>query len=130
MGFAVESTDGSRRAQILDAAAAVFARSGAATSLRDIADACGILPGSLYHHFDSKEAIVVELVQRYEDEIDQIATRAAAALRSSESQATRELVTMVNERGEVAFRWVKGHSGDEMNDLVDALAVEQSHAVA
>jgi ribonuclease HI len=23
---------------------------------------------------------------------------------------------------DVSFRWVKGHSGDEMNDLVDALA--------
>jgi ribonuclease HI len=30
----------------------------------------------------------------------------------------------------VAFRWVKGHSGDPMNDLVDALAVERSRAVA
>ncbi len=40
------------------------------------------------------------------------------------------LITLVNERGDVAFRWVKGHSGDEMNDLVDALAVEQSQAVA
>jgi ribonuclease HI len=26
-------------------------------------------------------------------------------------------------RGDVAFNWVKGHSGDRMNDLVDALAV-------
>jgi ribonuclease HI len=25
--------------------------------------------------------------------------------------------------GDVTFRWVKGHSGDRMNDLVDALAV-------
>ena len=40
------------------------------------------------------------------------------------------LITLVDERGDVAFRWVKGHSGDEMNDLVDALAVEQSQAVA
>ncbi|GAA4693359.1 hypothetical protein GCM10023215_33250 [Pseudonocardia yuanmonensis] len=40
------------------------------------------------------------------------------------------LITLVNERGDVSFRWVKGHSGDEMNDLVDALAVEQSRAVA
>ncbi|MCW0216491.1 MAG: ribonuclease HI [Pseudonocardia sp.] len=40
------------------------------------------------------------------------------------------LITLVNERGNVSFRWVKGHSGDEMNDLVDQLAVEQSHAVA
>jgi len=40
------------------------------------------------------------------------------------------LITMVNERGDVSFRWTKGHSGDEMNDLVDRLAVEQSKAVA
>lgn len=40
------------------------------------------------------------------------------------------LITLVNERGDVSFRWVKGHSGDEMNDLVDQLAVEQSKAVA
>jgi ribonuclease HI len=40
------------------------------------------------------------------------------------------LVTLVDERGDVSFRWVKGHSGDPMNDLVDALAVEQSRAVA
>jgi ribonuclease HI len=40
------------------------------------------------------------------------------------------LITAVNERGDVSFRWVKGHSGDEMNDLVDALAVEQAQAAA
>ncbi len=33
------------------------------------------------------------------------------------------LVTVVNDRGDVSFRWVKGHSGDPMNDLVDSLAV-------
>ena len=33
-----------------------------------------------------------------------------------------ELVELVNRLG-VTFRWVKGHSGDRMNDLVDALAV-------
>lgn len=38
------------------------------------------------------------------------------------------LVDRVNERGDVTFRWVKGHSGDRMNDLVDRLAVEQSQA--
>lgn len=40
------------------------------------------------------------------------------------------LVALVNERGDVAFRWVKGHSGDEMNDRVDVLAVERSHEAA
>jgi ribonuclease HI len=40
------------------------------------------------------------------------------------------LITAVNERGDVSFRWTKGHSGDEMNDLVDRLAVEQSKSVS
>jgi ribonuclease HI len=40
------------------------------------------------------------------------------------------LVELVNERGDVTFRWVKGHSGDEMNDLVDRLAVEESARAA
>jgi ribonuclease HI len=33
-------------------------------------------------------------------------------------------VEAVNARGDVTFRWVKGHSGHPMNDLVDRLAVE------
>ena len=40
------------------------------------------------------------------------------------------LVTAVRDRGDVTFRWVKGHSGDPMNDLVDRLAVEAGRAVA
>jgi ribonuclease HI len=38
------------------------------------------------------------------------------------------LVEQVLARGDISFRWVKGHSGDPMNDLVDALAVAASHA--
>jgi uncharacterized phage-like protein YoqJ len=33
-------------------------------------------------------------------------------------------IDLVLERGDVTFRWVKGHAGDAMNDLVDRLAVE------
>jgi len=36
------------------------------------------------------------------------------------------LVALVTKRGDVAFQWVKGHSGHEMNDFVDRLAVEAS----
>jgi len=34
------------------------------------------------------------------------------------------LIELVNERGDVSFRWVKGHSGNPLNDLADRLAVE------
>ena len=33
------------------------------------------------------------------------------------------LIELVRHRGNVSFRWVKGHSGNAMNDLVDRLAV-------
>jgi ribonuclease HI/uncharacterized phage-like protein YoqJ len=33
-------------------------------------------------------------------------------------------IELVNQRRDVTFRWVKGHAGDPMNDLVDRLAVE------
>ena len=51
---------------ILNEAAALFAAKGvAATSVREIADAVGILSGSLYHHFESKQAIVEEILTSY-----------------------------------------------------------------
>ncbi|MFI7588873.1 ribonuclease H [Spongisporangium articulatum] len=40
------------------------------------------------------------------------------------------LIDAVNARGHISFRWVKGHSGDEMNDLVDALAVAAGKVAA
>ena len=77
---AVTSADGRRRNEILDTASQLFASSGLRTSLQDIADACGIQPGSLYHHFESKEAIVLELLQRYHAELDRIADVALGQL--------------------------------------------------
>ena len=64
--------DGTRRTEILQTAASLIASSGLRTSLQEIADAAGILPGSLYHHFESKEAILVELVRRYHADLEHI----------------------------------------------------------
>ena len=73
-------SQGPRREEILQTAAKLFASSGLRASLSEIADACGILPGSLYHHFDSKEAIIVELVNRYHDDLDRVAKEALDTL--------------------------------------------------
>ena len=55
-----------RHEQILVAAAGLFARKGiAATTVREIADEVGILSGSLYHHFESKEAMVDQILAPY-----------------------------------------------------------------
>jgi AcrR family transcriptional regulator len=54
---------GGARANILDVATQLFGASGyAGTTMRDIADAVGILPGSLYAHIDGKEQILLEIV--------------------------------------------------------------------
>ncbi len=58
----------SRRDELLDLAATMFADRGLrATTVRDIADAAGILSGSLYHHFSSKEAMVDEVLRGFLD---------------------------------------------------------------
>jgi len=63
-----------RHDQILAVAAGLFARKGvAAATVREIADEVGILSGSLYHHFGSKEAIIIELVRRYRGDLDRVA---------------------------------------------------------
>ncbi|KUH99028.1 TetR/AcrR family transcriptional regulator [Mycobacterium sp. IS-3022] len=72
--------DGTRRTEILHTAASLIATSGLRTSLQEIADAAGILPGSLYHHFESKEAILVELLRRYHADLDRIAEQAQRRL--------------------------------------------------
>lgn len=56
----------SRRMEILDIAAAGFARSGfGGCSVREIAKEADILSGSLYHHFASKDEMVVEIMAHY-----------------------------------------------------------------
>ena len=79
--------DGTRRTEILQTAASLIASSGLRTSLQEIADAAGILPGSLYHHFESKEAILVELIRRYQDDLNRIGQTAQARLDEPDDRA-------------------------------------------
>jgi AcrR family transcriptional regulator len=79
--------DGTRRTEILQTAALLIATSGLRTSLQEIADAAGILPGSLYHHFESKEAILVELLRRYHQDLDRIADRTLTRLDEPDSRS-------------------------------------------
>ena len=68
---ATGKTQGSdRRQQILAIAAHLFATQGyTLTTVRDIADEAGILSGSLYHHFASKETIGREILLTFLDQL-------------------------------------------------------------
>ncbi|MFI5495178.1 TetR/AcrR family transcriptional regulator [Actinoplanes sp. NPDC051859] len=69
-----------RRAHLVQLAGELFAEKGfRATTVREIADAAGILSGSLYHHFDSKESIGDEILSAFLDEVLSGYRTAAAA---------------------------------------------------
>jgi AcrR family transcriptional regulator len=69
----------SRLPQLLDEAAHAFAGRGAAASVREIVGPIGMLPGSLYCHFPTKEALLVavyrEGVERISAAVDDAVAR-------------------------------------------------------
>lgn len=96
--------DGVRRTEILDTAARLFASSGFRTSLKEIADECGILAGSLYHHFASKDAIVVELIERFHAELDAIAAQAQTDLGDTEASFASLMGSLASSIADCAVR--------------------------
>ncbi|WP_414167264.1 TetR/AcrR family transcriptional regulator [Streptoverticillium reticulum] len=60
----------SKKTELLATAARVFAEHGyRATTVRRIADEAGMLAGSLYYHFDSKESMLDEILSAFLDEL-------------------------------------------------------------
>ena len=84
---AVDGTLPSQRcADMLVLAAELFAQKGyRATTVREIADAAGILSGSLYHHFDSKESIGDEILSSF---INEVLANYRAAVASAQTPRT------------------------------------------
>jgi AcrR family transcriptional regulator len=67
-----------RLTAVLNAAARLFAVKGySATSMRDIAEACDMLPGSLYYHFAAKEGLLIAI---YEAGVRQLVEAVSAAV--------------------------------------------------
>ncbi|MEM1433047.1 MAG: TetR/AcrR family transcriptional regulator [Pseudomonadota bacterium] len=68
----------SRNEALLRASAELFASQGfKATSMRDIAKAVGMLPGSIYYHFNSKDDLLLAI---YEAGVEQITTTFQSAI--------------------------------------------------
>lgn len=60
-----------RDREVIDAAAEVFARRGyAAATVQDVADALGILKGSLYHYIKTKEDLLFRLMEEIHEDVD------------------------------------------------------------
>jgi AcrR family transcriptional regulator len=77
----------SRRQDIIDQAASLFgARGYGQTSMRDIAAAVGMLPGLMYYHFVSKEALLAAV---YASAIDGSIAELEAAIATEQSPWNR-----------------------------------------
>jgi len=64
---------------VLDAAAEVFARQGyAAATVQDVANALGILKGSIYYYIKTKEDLLFRLLMEVHEEVDAILDEVAA----------------------------------------------------
>lgn len=69
-----------RLPEVLKAAARLFAERGyAASSMRDIAAACSMLPGSLYYHFAAKEDLLVAVYEAGVAQLREAVRQAVAA---------------------------------------------------
>jgi TetR/AcrR family transcriptional regulator, cholesterol catabolism regulator len=76
-----------RRQQLLDAAARLFRERGYhVTSMRDIAREVGMLSGSIYYHFSSKEEMLLAV---YEEGLRHIAERVDAAVATGDTAWAR-----------------------------------------
>ncbi len=92
------------REAIIDVAVRLFGEKGYnATTMRDIAKAVGILPGSLYAHIDSKETLLIEIVEKGIERFLAIDRLLAASEESPQARmriAIREHIKVVAENPE------------------------------
>ena len=91
-----------RHTLIVEQAAELFATKGiAGTKVRDIADAVGVLSGSLYHYFPSKDAIAEVIVVRYLEDL----TSEYESLLGTPTEPRKQLTGLV----EASFRVSRAH---------------------
>lgn len=114
-----------RRLQLLDAAARLFRTHGYhATSMRDIASAVGMLPGSIYYHFLSKDELLLTV---YEEGVRRIAERVDAAVQAQRQPQQRlqaaciahlEMLLDQSDYAQVVLRVVPDDTGPLQRRLV------------
>jgi AcrR family transcriptional regulator len=97
---AIESPD-SPRDSILDAATRLFGEKGYdGTTMRDIARALGMRPGSLYVHIDSKETLLAEIVDAGFDPFLALASEIANSSDAPDVRLRRAIVEHVKGIGD------------------------------
>jgi AcrR family transcriptional regulator len=64
---ALDRRSDDRMQRLLEAALEVFARDGYRTAtIDDVAEAAGVTKGAIYHYFDTKEALLLRVIEHYQ----------------------------------------------------------------
>ncbi|HZP28696.1 MAG TPA: TetR/AcrR family transcriptional regulator [Acidimicrobiia bacterium] len=116
----------SRRDEIVVIAKNLFAEKGyAATSTRDIAEACGLLPGSLYSHFRSKaqilEMIIAPFSTRLVDEQRAVLAAGGRGADRLEAMIRRVVALCADHAAEIRilhYDWPHVSGADDLHALV------------
>lgn len=113
-----------RKELILRSAATVFSEKGfSSATVRDIADEADMLSGSLYYYFNSKEAIVEELLVEYLDSMIRgyhvAVAEADSPTAALEKLMDRALRGLVNNREEVTILQNDWHYVRPMEGIAD-----------
>lgn len=110
-----------RTQELLEAALQVFARNGYRnTRLDDVAEAAGVTKGTIYHYFDTKEALLLRVIEHYET---LAFGRADDALRDDTLPASTRIRMLVRK----VFAPGLDHSRDLLALVVRGIAHEVPH---
>lgn len=125
-----------RAAAIREEAVRLFAKQGYdATSMRDIATAVGLLPGSLYAHITSKEQLLLEIIEEGIHEFLTAVTDAAddhqpAPARLRRAIATHlEVIAAGRDRTGVVFHQWRSLTGEDRQRVLRKRAAYEQHFV-
>jgi AcrR family transcriptional regulator len=127
-GLAIGATGlPSRREEIVDIARRIFAERGYnATSMRDIAEAAGLMAGSLYSHFRSKSEILRLVLEPLIDALEPLQesalTSGGPGMARFERMVTTVLTVLVEHRDEttiVHYDWSDLAASPDLADLAE-----------
>jgi AcrR family transcriptional regulator len=114
------------RGSILEEATRLFGAQGyTGTTMRDIATAVGVLPGSLYTHIDGKEALLLEIVEAGIDKFLALGYAAVAGPGNAEERLRTlikghvAIVAQNAERTLVVFHQWRYLTGDNLERIVE-----------
>jgi AcrR family transcriptional regulator len=120
-GPVVAATTEDRRAQILRVSGELFAELGyASTTVRNIGERTGLHSGSLYHYFQSKDAILEQILNSFVTYLITEVKRVVAEFADDPEMALRELVrvtTMAIEEHRAAIVLLQNEVASKMRGV-------------